>query len=123
MIAEAALQLEEAVSEARELGIRVDFVDDLTRDLTGRVRPGDAARCVVGRLLDDGVFVVRLSAEQEPDAALSALQVAIRRILAFDRVPWFVSAEDGVAEAFVYLCDAGGVPMELLPDVRRLMAS
>jgi hypothetical protein len=120
---EAARQLDEAIAEARDFGIKVDVVDDLTAELTGPVEDGDRVRCVVGRFLDDGVFVVRLAGEQAPELALSALQVAIRRLLDFEHQQWFVSWDDDhVPVALTYLCDVRGLPMELLPDVQRLMA-
>lgn len=119
---EPARQLDEAIAEARALGIRVYIEEDLTADLTGPVEDGDRVRCVAGRCMDDGVFVIRLGADQDPAMALSALQVATRRLLEFDSQQWFVGWDQGVPIAYVYLCDFRGHPMELLPDVQRLMA-
>lgn len=120
--AEAARQLDEAIAEARDFGIKVNVVDGLTAELTGPVEDGDRVRCVVGRFLDDGVFVVRLASEQAPELALSALQIAVRRLLGFEHQQWFVGWDDGVPIASVHLCDSRGRPMELLPDVQLLMA-
>lgn len=119
---EAARQLDEAIAEARTLGIRVYVEEDLNAGLTGPVEDGDRVRCIAGRSLDDGVFVIRLGADQDPTMALSALQVATRRLLEFDSQQWFVSWDQGVPIAYVFLCDFRGHPMELLPDVQRLMA-